>query len=53
MPVKKPSTKMQCSKCKRINYFTKKSKAMAEKKLEMKKFCKWCKIHTLHKEAKR
>ncbi|PIY59156.1 50S ribosomal protein L33, partial [Candidatus Wolfebacteria bacterium CG_4_10_14_0_8_um_filter_39_64] len=21
-------------------------------KLELKKFCKWCKKHTLHKEAK-
>ncbi|MBU4351394.1 50S ribosomal protein L33 [Candidatus Parcubacteria bacterium] len=53
MAVKKPHLKIQCSKCKRINYFTKKSKAVAEKKLEMKKHCKWCKVHTLHKEAKR
>jgi large subunit ribosomal protein L33 len=50
---KKPFTKLQCSVCKRINYFTKKSKKAAEKKLEMKKFCKWCRKHTLHKEGKK
>jgi large subunit ribosomal protein L33 len=53
MPTKKPFTKMQCQACKKINYFTHKSKAMAEKKLELKKFCKNCKKHTLHKEIKR
>ncbi|PIR58450.1 MAG: 50S ribosomal protein L33 [Parcubacteria group bacterium CG_4_10_14_0_2_um_filter_7_35_8] len=53
MPVKKPSIKIQCSVCKRINYFTKKSKAMVEKKLEMKKHCRWCQKHTIHKESKK
>ncbi|MCL5011148.1 MAG: 50S ribosomal protein L33 [Patescibacteria group bacterium] len=49
---KKIITKMQCSVCKSINYFTKKSKAV-EGKLEMKKFCKKCRKHTPHKEAKK
>jgi len=26
---------------------------MAEKKLELKKFCKWCRKHTVHKEVKK
>ena len=37
MPAKKALTKLNCSICKRTNYFTKKSKATAEKKLELKK----------------
>ncbi|HCC60343.1 MAG: 50S ribosomal protein L33 [Candidatus Staskawiczbacteria bacterium RIFOXYC1_FULL_37_43] len=53
MAAKKPFLKMQCSVCKTTNYFTKKSKATAEKKLELKKFCKKCKKHTMHKEGKR
>jgi len=50
---KKPFIKLQCQECKRINYFTNKSKGTVEKKLELKKYCKWCKKHTLHKEGKK
>ncbi|MEK7664091.1 MAG: 50S ribosomal protein L33 [Patescibacteria group bacterium] len=53
MATKKPFLKMQCTVCKNINYFTKKSKAVAETKLELSKFCKHCKKHTLHKEGSR
>jgi len=45
MATKKPFIKLQCSECKRINYFTRKSKGktgITEKKLELKKFCRWC-----------
>jgi ribosomal protein L33 len=35
MAAKKPFLKMMCSACKNVNYFTKKSKAVAETKLEM------------------
>jgi len=49
---KKPFIKLQCSVCKRINYYTKKSKGV-EEKLELKKFCKFCRKHTVHKEGKR
>jgi len=34
---KKPFIKLQCQECKRINYFTHKSKKIVEKKLELKK----------------
>ncbi|MFH1841444.1 MAG: 50S ribosomal protein L33 [Candidatus Nealsonbacteria bacterium] len=50
---KKPFIKLQCQECKRINYHTRKSKKVSEKKLELKKFCNWCRKHTLHKETKR
>ena len=53
MAKKKAFSKIQCTACKEINYFTKKSKKAAEKKLEMKKFCKVCRKHTPHKEGKR
>ncbi len=53
MAVKKPYIKIQCATCKNTNYFTKKSKATAEKKLELSKFCSTCRKHTKHKESKR
>jgi large subunit ribosomal protein L33 len=53
MAKRKSFIKLQCQNCKRINYYPKKSKMMVEKKLELKKFCKWCKKHIVHKEMKR
>jgi large subunit ribosomal protein L33 len=57
MAKKKPFSKLQCSACKEVNYFTKKSKGKtakaAEKKLELKKYCKTCRKHTSHKEGKK
>lgn len=45
-------TKMQCSECKRVNYFTKKNKKKLKDRLELKKFCKFCSGHASHKETK-
>ena len=51
---RKPFIKFQCSECKRINYHIRKSRQKSgERKLELKKFCKWCKKKTIHKEGKR
>jgi large subunit ribosomal protein L33 len=50
---KKPFAKMKCEECKRIHYYIRKSKKMIGEKLELKKYCKWCRKHTLHKEAKK
>ena len=44
--------KLECSECKRINYYSRKNKKVLKDRLELKKFCKWCKKHTLHKETK-
>jgi len=41
-----------CSDCKRRNYSTKKNKQNHKEKIELKKYCRWCKHHTLHKETK-
>jgi large subunit ribosomal protein L33 len=43
---------LRCDVCKRRNYYTRKNKKKVERKIEYKKFCKWCKKHTLHKEVK-
>ncbi|MCF7835945.1 MAG: 50S ribosomal protein L33 [Candidatus Marinimicrobia bacterium] len=45
--------KMLCQDCKRINYWTRKNKKKVERKIELKKFCKWCKLRTVHKEGKK
>ena len=43
---------LQCSECNRKNYTTKKNKKNTQGKLELKKYCRWDKKHTLHKETK-
>jgi len=43
---------MYCSECSRINYYTSKTKNV-EGKLELKKYCKWCKKSILHSEKKK
>jgi len=45
--------RLRCEKCKRRNYYTRKNKKSVERKIELKKFCKWCKAHTVHKETKK
>lgn len=45
--------KLSCTVCKRVNYFTRKNKKKVERKIEVKKFCKWCRKHTPHKESKK
>ncbi|MBU0485114.1 MAG: 50S ribosomal protein L33 [Proteobacteria bacterium] len=41
-----------CQECKRRNYSTTKNKRQTPHKLEFKKYCRFCRIHTLHKETK-
>ena len=43
---------LQCTECKHRNYVTLVNKKKATKKLEKKKYCKFCDKHTLHKECK-
>lgn len=45
--------KLKCSVCNRVNYYTRKNKKLVERKLEYKKFCNWCRKHTVHKETKK
>ncbi len=43
---------LACQKCKRRNYTTTKNKSRTPDKLEMKKYCRFCRSHTPHKETK-
>jgi len=43
---------LQCTECKRRNYSTSKNRKTMQEKLELSKYCKWCKKHTPHKETK-
>jgi len=45
--------KLQCTACKRINYWSRKNRKKVERKIELKKFCRWCRSHKMHKEAKK
>ncbi|MBM3281136.1 MAG: 50S ribosomal protein L33 [Candidatus Harrisonbacteria bacterium] len=45
--------RLRCTTCKQFNYYTRRNKKTAEKKLELQKFCKWCVKRTLHKEFKK
>jgi len=45
--------RFQCTDCKRYNYWSRKNIRKVERKLQYKKYCKWCKKHILHKEAKK
>lgn len=41
-----------CEVCKNRNYTTTRGKEKRESKLALKKFCRFCRKHTLHKETK-
>ena len=41
-----------CTVCKRKNYSTTKNKKKNTGKLELNKYCRWCRKHTGHKETK-
>ncbi|MGI6157293.1 MAG: 50S ribosomal protein L33 [Saccharofermentanales bacterium] len=43
---------LACSECKQRNYDVKKNKMNTPEKLELKKYCKFCDKHTIHRETK-
>ena len=43
---------LQCSECKRRNYNTTRNKKKQTDKIERKKYCKFCRKHTIHREVK-
>jgi large subunit ribosomal protein L33 len=43
---------MACGECKRRNYSTTKNKKKTTERLEMKKYCPFCRKHQPHKEQK-
>jgi large subunit ribosomal protein L33 len=43
---------LACTECKRRNYDTTKSKRNTPDRVEMKKYCRWCGRHTVHRETR-
>lgn len=43
---------LECTECKRRNYVTSKNKRNNTDRLELVKYCKFCKKRTTHKETK-
>lgn len=43
---------LSCTECKQRNYNTTKNKRNNPDRIEMMKYCKFCKKETLHKETK-
>ncbi|MCX7858235.1 MAG: 50S ribosomal protein L33 [Deltaproteobacteria bacterium] len=43
---------LACTECKNRNYNTTKNKQKTPDRLEFRKYCKFCRKHTLHKETK-
>jgi large subunit ribosomal protein L33 len=43
---------LQCGDCKQRNYTTTRNKKAHPDKYELKKYCRFCGKHTVHKESK-
>ncbi|MEW6378801.1 MAG: 50S ribosomal protein L33 [bacterium] len=43
---------LACSECKHRNYNTTRNKKKTPNKLEIKKYCRFCRSHTVHRETK-
>ncbi|HOJ62016.1 MAG TPA: 50S ribosomal protein L33 [bacterium] len=41
-----------CTECKQRNYTTMKNKRLHPDRMEIKKYCRWCNKHTLHRETR-
>ena len=44
--------KLECTECKNRNYDTTKNKTNHSERIELKKYCPYCKKHTVHKETR-
>ena len=43
---------LECTDCRERNYSTTKNKRANAEKLELSKYCRFCRKHTAHKEGK-
>ncbi|MGC8971085.1 MAG: 50S ribosomal protein L33 [bacterium] len=43
---------LACTECKRRNYTTTKNKKNTTNRLELRKFCPFCRKHTVHREVR-
>jgi large subunit ribosomal protein L33 len=43
---------LACNECKRRNYTSTRNKKRTPDRLELKKYCRFCRTHTVHRETK-
>ncbi|MCL2494901.1 MAG: 50S ribosomal protein L33 [Oscillospiraceae bacterium] len=43
---------LACTECKQRNYNKKKDKKNTPERLELRKYCRFCRKHTIHRETK-
>jgi len=48
----RPKITMACSECRRRNYTTTKNRINDRDRIELQKYCRWCRHHTLHRETR-
>lgn len=49
---KRPHVTLACQECKRRNYITTKNRQKQTSRLELRKYCRWCRSHTSHRETR-
>ena len=49
---KRPGITLECTQCKRRNYQTTKNKTNTRDRVELSKYCRWCRSHTAHRESR-
>ena len=52
VPKMRVKVTLACTECKQRNYDTKKNKKNDPDRLEMNKYCRFCRKHTVHRETK-
>jgi large subunit ribosomal protein L33 len=48
----RPKITLACTECKNRNYITRKNRRNDPDRLELKKFCPFCRRHTVHRETR-
>jgi large subunit ribosomal protein L33 len=48
----RPTITLACTECKRRNYVTQKNRQNDRDRLELMKYCRWDRKHTLHRETR-
>jgi len=43
---------LECEECKRRNYTTTRNKKTSQERLALRKYCRFCRRHTSHKETR-
>ena len=48
----RPKVTLACPECRERNYITTKNKQTQRERIELRKYCPRCRVHTMHKETR-